>query len=48
MAINIRNIKNESRSEEAAKVSQNNSNVVNKTSEARQIVNEKQSTQFNR
>ncbi len=48
MAINVRNINNESRSEEASKVSQNASNVVNKSTEARQVTNEKQSTKFNR
>lgn len=48
MAINIRNISNESRSEATSKVSQKTSNVVNKSTEARQVINEKQSTKFNR
>ncbi len=46
--LNIRKINNESRSEEASKVSQNDSSVVNSTPEARTIVNKKQSTQFKR
>ena len=48
MAINVRNINNESRSEASNKVSQNASNVVNESTEARQVINEKQSTKFNR
>ncbi len=47
-AINIRNINNESRSEASNKVSQNDSNVVNKSTEARQVINNKTSKNFSR